>query len=133
MVNGGVTWNEEVISYEAGADLSNCRYKFVKLNADGKPVPVAAVTDKPIGVCRDPFEAGDVVAVWQGTGIVPLQVTAGGIAPGDLLGPSADGRGVKIVAGTDATKYACAIAQEASGAADEVISVQLIVPASRAV
>lgn len=132
MVNSGVEWNVQVVSYKAGADLSTFRNQFVKLDVNGDVVPVTATTDRAIGVLRDPYGVGEVVGVWQADGVAPVKVSASGIAANDLIGVSANGRAVKLVAGTDTTKYIHGVAQEASTAADEVISVQLVLPTTTA-
>lgn len=134
MANGGVEWLPHVISYRAGADLREFEGQWVKLDGNGDVVPIAATTDRGIGVLRlyDGAPTGGTVGIFQGYGIVPLKVSAGGIAPGDLIGVSANGRGVKLTAGTDTTKYIHGVAQESSAAADDIISVAIVVPVAKA-
>lgn len=132
MANSGVEWLPQIISYKAGADLTGKEGHFVKLNTAGDVVPVAAATDRAIGVLRDGNPANATVGVYQGFGIVPTKVSASGLAAGDLVGVSADGRAAKLVAGTDTTKYIHGVAQEASTAADEFISISIVIPTAKA-
>lgn len=129
----GNEWLPHVISYEAGADLTGKEGHFVKLNSSGNVVLAAAVTDRAIGVLRDGNPTGGTVGVYQGYGIVPVSADATGIAVGDLVGTSADGQAIKLVAGTDTTKYIHGVAQEASTAAGELISVAIVIPTAKAV
>jgi hypothetical protein len=128
----GVEWLPHVISYVAGADLTGKEGHFVKLNSDGEVILVAAATDRAIGVLRDGNPEGGTVGVYQGYGIVPVSSDATGIAIGDLIGVSADGQAVKLTAGTDTTKYIHGVAQEASTAAGELISVAIVIPTAKA-
>lgn len=134
MANGGVEWLPHVISYRAGADLTGLDGQWVKLNSAGDVVPITATTDRGIGVLRlhDTGPEGSTVGVFQGYGIVPLKVSAGGIIAGDLIGVSTNGRGVKLVSGTDTTKFIHGVAQESSAAADDIISVAIVVPVAKA-
>lgn len=79
-------------SFEAGADLSALQFHFVKLNASGQVVAVAAGTDKVIGILQNKPIAGEAATVWM-AGISKLKVSAA-IAAGAVVGPSANGRGV---------------------------------------
>lgn len=132
MPNSGVEWLPHVISYPAGADLTGKEGQWVKLDANGNVILVAAATDRGIGVLRDGGVAGATVGVWQGYGVVPAKSGTGGFVPGDLLGVDATGRVVKLTAGTDTTKYIHGVAQETSGGADERVSVAIVIPTAKA-
>ncbi len=93
------------ITLEAGADLSGAQYKFVKLNASGQAVAVAAATDLPIGVLQNTPASGQAAEVLVAGGT--KLVLGGTVAVGGVVSPKADGTGVAIVHGTDTTKYAC--------------------------
>lgn len=91
------------ITLVAGADLSAKQYTFVKLNASGQAVAAAAATDIPIGVLQNAPTSGveAEVLVSGGTKIV----AGAAIGEGALIGTSATGKAVALVAGTDTTKY----------------------------
>jgi hypothetical protein len=108
------------ITLEAGEDLSSKQYYFVKLNATGKAIVCAGVTDKPVGVLQnDPTsgQAAEVVVV----GLTKVSTNAA-LAIADLIGTSADGQAAAYVAGTDTTKYVVGTILVTSGGADEVTS-----------
>lgn len=108
------------ITLEAGEDLSSKQYYFVKLNASGKAIVCAGVTDKPVGVLQnDPTsgQAAEVVVV----GLTKVSTNAA-LAIADLIGTSADGQAAAYVAGTDTTKYVVGTILVTSGGADEVTS-----------
>jgi hypothetical protein len=108
------------ITLEAGEDLSSKQYYFVKLNATGKAIVCAGVTDKPVGVLQnDPTsgQAAEIVVV----GLTKVSTNAA-LAIADLIGTSADGQAAAYVAGTDTTKYVVGTILVTSGGADEVTS-----------
>lgn len=93
-------------SFEAGADLSGDQHRFVKLNASGQVVAIAADTDVPVGVLENAPDASGETA--QVTIIGNAKVEADEtLAEGDLVGPAADGQAAVITAGTDTTQFIC--------------------------
>lgn len=90
-------------SYVAGQDLTGNMFTFVKFSAARTIVPVAAATDRPIGVLQNAPRNGEEaeVCVFGETKLV----ASGALAFGVQLGTDATGKGVAIVAGTDTTKY----------------------------
>jgi len=109
------------ITLEAGADLSSSQYNFVKLNASGKAVECAAVTDLPVGVLQNnPIsgQAAEIVVV----GLTKVSSNAA-LAIGDQVGTSSDGQAAPYVAGTDTTKFIVGTVLVTSGGADEVTSI----------
>lgn len=81
----------EQITVEAGVDLTAATnlFKAVKLNSDGRAVPIAAITDIPIGIQQDLAPAGRALPVAVG-GIVKAK--AGGTIPaGAQVAVKADG------------------------------------------
>lgn len=93
------------LSKEAGADLSAKQYHFVKLDANGRVVAIAAATDRPIGILQNKPTALGQAAELMCDGVSRL-VGGGNVAKGDLLSTTATGRAAAIVAGTDTTRYA---------------------------
>lgn len=91
------------VTLVAAADLSALQYTFVKLNSSGQVAAAAAATDIPIGVLQNAPTAGQEaeVLVVGGTKIV----AGAAIGEGALVGTSAAGKAVALVAGTDTTKY----------------------------
>ena len=91
------------VTLVAAADLSALQYTFVKLNSSGQVAAAAAATDIPIGVLQNAPTSGQEaeVLVVGGTKIV----AGAAIGEGALVGTSATGRAVALVAGTDTTKY----------------------------
>lgn len=101
--------------------------RFVKLGAVGNGVAaVDGVTDSAIGVAvesADPTEGVNAVSVWLTNegGIVPIE-SAAAISLGDLIAPSANGRGQTAVA----TQFARGIALVAAGGAGEIIPMLVV-------
>jgi hypothetical protein len=91
------------VTLVAAADLSALQYTFVKLNASGQAAACSGATDIPIGVLQNAPTAGQEaeVLVVGGTKIV----AGAAIGEGALVGTSAAGKAVALVAGTDTTKY----------------------------
>ncbi len=91
------------VTLVAAADLSSKQYTFVKLDSDGKVAAASGATDIPIGVLQNAPIAGQEaeVLVVGGTKIV----AGAAIGEGALVGTSATGKAVALVAGTDTTKY----------------------------
>lgn len=80
----------KITNLVAAADLASSHGKFVKLDANGKVVAVAATTDRPIGVlCNKPLsgQEAEVVAIGQ-----TKMIASAALAIGANLVPSADGR-----------------------------------------
>lgn len=115
-------WPQAVLaSYVAAADLSALQYTFVKLDANGAVVAVAAATDIPVGVLQNAPKSGQTAEVLV-IGGSKLKASAAITLPA-LIGTTATGTAVKLAAGTDLTKYILGQADEAAGAANDVISV----------
>lgn len=91
------------VTLVAAADLSTKQYTFVKLNSDGNVAAASGATDIPIGVLQNAPTAGQEaeVLVVGGTKVV----AGAAIGEGALVGTSAAGKAVALVAGTDTTKY----------------------------
>lgn len=91
------------VTLVAAADLSAKQYTFVKLDSNGKAAAASGATDIPIGVLQNAPTAGQEaeVLVVGGTKIV----AGAAIGEGALVGTSAAGKAVALVAGTDTTKY----------------------------
>lgn len=113
----------------AGADLSANQYKFVKLNANGQAVVIAADTDVPYGVQQNTPKANEAVDILR-LGASRL-VGAAALAVGAFVGPSPNGRAAVRTLGTDITKFVAGTVIEASGAADGIItaSINCLAPA----
>ena len=117
-------------SFEAGADLSDAQYHFVKLNTTGKIIVCAALTDRPIGVLQDNPPSGSPGSVMI-FGISKIRVeeaaTATAVAVGDQIGTGAKGRADTKVAGTDDSEYVVGQALElaAASASARLISIAL--------
>ena len=91
------------VSLVAGADLSTKQYTFVKLDSSGQAVAASGATDIPIGVLQNAPTSGQEAEVLVVGG---TQIVAGAaIGEGALVGTSAAGKAVALVAGTDTTKY----------------------------
>ena len=91
------------VTLVAGADLSALQYTFVKLDSSGNVAAASGATDIPIGVLQNAPTAGQEaeVLVVGGTKVV----AGAAIGEGALVGTSAAGKAVALVAGTDTTKY----------------------------
>jgi hypothetical protein len=91
------------ITLVAGADLSAHQYKFVKMDASGNAVIVAALTDRPIGVLQNAPLSGQEaeVVVVGGTKVI----AGGAITEGAVVGTTAAGLGAAKTVGTDTTHY----------------------------
>lgn len=111
----------EMLTLEAGADLSASQYRFVKVTGGQTCGAVAAATDHPIGVLQNKPDAAGRAAAIMVEGISKAKAGAA-IAAGANLTIDAVGRVVTAVA----TNRIYAIALQAAGAADEGISVQLV-------
>lgn len=107
---------------EAGADLSLLQFTFVKLDANGRVIAVAAATDRPCGILQNKPNALGIAAEIMVDGISML-IGGGNVAKGDMLGTGATGRAVAIVAGTDTTKYNLGQIIEDSDAAGDYCAV----------
>jgi len=108
------------VTLVAAADLSALQYTFVKLNASGQAAAAAAATDIPIGVLQNAPTSGQEaeVLVVGGTKIV----AGAAIGEGALVGTSATGRAVALVAGTDTTKYVVGTLLTESGASGDIVT-----------
>lgn len=127
-------WIPQVYSYGSGQAFAEAdRRKFVKLNAAGDVVPVAAITDRPIGVLRDDTggATSTTVGVYQGDGEVEVQMS-GTVAVNDLIGITATGLGKKLTPGTDSTQYIVGTAVQAGVTGDRVL-IHLVIPTAKAV
>jgi hypothetical protein len=116
--------SQEVVgSYVAAADLSNVsnQFTFVKLDVNGQVVPIAAATDVPIGVLQNYPKLGGTaeVVIIGGTKLKASAAIA--VTGGALLGTTATGTAVKLVPGTDITKYILGVADISASAAGDVI------------
>jgi len=109
------------VTFTAAADLRNNQYMFVKLDANGKIVAIAAITDRAIGILQsDPNTGQDGTVMLCGISLIKAGAA---IAAGAQLGHDNTGRSKAIVPGTDTTQYLYGQVLEASGAANEQHSV----------
>jgi len=108
------------VTLVAAADLSAKQYTFVKLDSSGTVVAAAAATDIPIGVLQNAPTSGQEaeVLVVGGTKLV----AGAAIGEGALVGTSATGKAVALVAGTDTTKYVVGTLLTESGADGNVVT-----------
>lgn len=93
-------------SFEAGADLSALQFRFVKLNASGQVVAVAAITDVPVGVLQNAPDAAGETAQVMIMGISKVEA-AETLAETSLIGPASDGQAAIVAAGSDTTVHIC--------------------------
>lgn len=112
----------ELVSAETGADLSAAanEFKVVKLDANGKVVLAAALTDVPFGILYDVAKADRVVPVAVG-GIAKAKAGAT-IAAGAPVATKADG--TLQTAAAAAGQYVIGTART-GGVSGDVISVHL--------
>lgn len=113
----------QTVTRAAGADLSASQNRFVKLDANGAVVPIAAATDVPYGLLLNAPKDGFEAHVAK-TGILKAEASAA-VAVGDYLTVSANGRVAKATLGTDTTKYVVGRAVEAAGAAGVFIQIEV--------
>lgn len=107
-------------TFVAGADLSTKQYTFVKLNASGEVIAAAGATDIPIGVLQNNPTSGAEASV---TIVGGTKIVAGAaIGEGALVGTSATGKAVALVAGTDTTKYVVGTLLTESGGDGDIVS-----------
>ena len=78
-------------------------FNFVKLDSNGKAVPVSGATDRPIGVAQNGAAAGQEVSVVVSGGT--KVISAGSVAINSSIGSGAAATAVPLAAGTDLTKY----------------------------
>lgn len=114
--------SQVVLSIPAGADLSAKQYTFVKISGTGV-IGAAAATDIPVGVLLNDPADGETAAVAV-SGVVKVKASAA-IVAGVLVGTTATGTAVTLVAGTDTTKYILGRAITAAGAAGDIITVAI--------
>jgi hypothetical protein len=105
------------LSLKAAADLSAAanQFKFVKLDANGDVVAIAAATDIPIGVLQNLPGSGQEAEVMS-DGVTKLQADAA-ITPGAIIGTSADGQADVKVLGTDLTEHVVGVVLQGAAAA----------------
>lgn len=112
------------LSAPAGAQIT--RFRFVKFNAAGEVIPVAAVTDIPVGVALESVNADEAAAKKAVTiqigGIAKVENAGSAIATsGTIVAASANGR---LQTGV-ATQYPMGITIAPVGATAELASVLL--------
>src|SRR5687767_7691241 len=105
------------LSFVAAADLSagTNQFKYVKLDANGAVVAIAAATDIAIGVLQNTPALGQEAEVLV-DGVTKLQADAA-LTPGTVIGTSADGQADAKVLGTDTTEHANGIVLVGAAAA----------------
>ena len=113
-------------TFDAAADLSTHQYKFVigaaaAAGSQDARVTVAGANGRAIGVLQNKPNAANLAAVVMVSGASKL-VVDGTVAIGVGVPLKADASGRGVVAGTDKDKV-CAIALEASSAANDIIEV----------
>ena len=109
-------------SFEAAGDLSAeaNQFKFVKLDAAGKVVAIAAITDRPIGVLQNRPALGQMATV-RVVGSTKLQADAALATPGTIIGTSADGQADAKTLADAGTEFAVGITKDVAGGAGEII------------
>lgn len=114
------------VSVEVGTDLTSAQFRGVKMDAsnNNRVVAIAAITDVVFGILQEDVDGSSDVksAEVQVGGIAKMEASAA-ITRGDLVGVSANGRAVAIVAGTDTTQFTVGIALQTAAGAGEIISV----------
>lgn len=83
------------ISAIAGENLSNMQYHWVKISANNTVLMATELTDMPCGILQNnPVEglAAEIMVI----GISKLQLHAGAIAFGVLVGTDGDGHGITV-------------------------------------
>ena len=110
------------LTYDAGGDLSDHQFRFVKLNAAGKVVKCDTLGERVLGVLQNAPSAEDEPAqVVQDPGGSPVMAGAA-VAANSLLVTGADGRAVVKSA---ADQWLAGVSGKASTAADQQIEVAL--------
>jgi hypothetical protein len=109
------------VTFTTAADLRAIQYHAVKLDANGKIIAIAAITDRPLGILQDKPNLGEDGGVML-CGISYMKAGAA-IAAAAQLGLDNTGRSKAIVPGTDTTQYLFGQVLEASGAANEIHTV----------
>jgi hypothetical protein len=114
------------LSLRAAADLSapTNQFKFVKLDANGDVIAIAAITDIPIGVLQNTPALGQEAEV-MGDGITKLQADAA-LTPGAVIGTSADGQADIKVLGTDTTEHVCGYVLQGAAAAGNLCTARIV-------
>jgi hypothetical protein len=112
-----------ITGYTASADLSSSQYRAVKITAVRTVGPVAAITDKFIGVLQNAPTSTQTAQIMH-SGRSKVEASAA-ITAGDTVGVSANGRAVTIAPGTATTQYILGIAEDTCANAGEIISVLL--------
>jgi hypothetical protein len=112
-----------VISLPAAADLSTHQFKFVVVDANGRAALVVASGGQADGVLQDKPNAlgkhGDVMLI--GAGGVSKVVAGAVVAAGALVMSDTTGRAITATA----TNWVLGRALSASGAANEILSVEI--------
>lgn len=80
----------ELISEQAGSDLTGQQFHAVKVNASAQVVPVTAITDVAIGILQDTTSVTGA-AVPVAVGGTAKALAGATIAAGAVVAPKADG------------------------------------------
>ncbi|NIP26036.1 MAG: DUF2190 family protein [Phycisphaerae bacterium] len=109
----------DVVTYEAGEDLSSAQYLFVTLESDGQVDLADATTDEPIGVLQNvPDAAGKEATVVKGG---QTKVVAGeALAVNAIVGTNASGQAVAVSSGV----WPCGRVVTAAGASGDVAVIE---------
>lgn len=113
-----------IVNLPAGADLSNvsnCKYRFVKLQNDGTVVLCNGATDEPYGILQNSPTAGQLAQVMR-DGISKVQADAA-LAVADKVGTSADGQAAVYTHGASKTNYIMGTVILAAGAAGRLATI----------
>lgn len=118
-------WKAALVGVKAGADLSAAanQFKWVKFDAAGDVIAIAAATDKPAGVLYNRPKLSEEAEVYY-LGQVELQADAA-LNEGDLIGTSADGQADAKVPGTDTTEFIAGQVLSAAAAAGDRFSAMI--------
>ena len=108
------------LSLEAGADLSDKQFYFVKMSDDRKVAVCADVTDVPIGVLQNAPESGESADVMV-IGLSKVSSDAA-LTAGDAIGSSSDGQAQTVTVGSETTVYLAGRVIDGTSAAGELAS-----------
>ena len=112
---------EFMLSYEAGEDLSDKQFYFVKMDANGRVVLCDTLGERVLGVLQNKPKANETAQVVLSPGGSPVKA-AGAIALNALVVTAADGRATTKSA---ANEWIAGVSDNATTAADETVTVGL--------
>lgn len=91
----------QILSYEAAADLSSNRWYAVKLDSDGKVAAIESTADIPFGILRNKPETGEAAEISPiGSGGVCRMILGATLDEGALCSTSAVGSAAAAASGS---------------------------------